>query len=461
MFIKWTQPTIPPAQLLGVSGLVVGESPNQDSLAKTAREQGYAVYVETTVAKAKSAAADSEREGLAGVIVKTSESESTFGHAGKPNPGESADDLARSLRAAYPRLSVRLLKTGGKQPRLRGTLVVNRNGVIGVSSPTRQPWIDSNVALIRFEQAYGPGERPIYDFTWELMDAAEQQYGPPAEDYELAVAEAGAFHADVILPLESTLQEDLTHRKPQAWKKWTEIKRYIQFYSHATGEESLPVVSNIGVYTTDYDSSYEATNLMARHNIPYRIMSPRELTAGENYALALMIVFSPLNSAEIEAVDQFATRGGTAVLVGQQGGFPWHALAPLQRTPESVTYRAGKGKVVEISGPIIDPEPFAQDIWRLLADSDREMSLWNALTVLGVTYGDSAQAGTNLDLVNYSTEPIRVQVRLKGEFSRVRNETPEAGCCTSLKVNVRDGFTEFIVPRLRIGAVLHLVPAIR
>ena len=40
----------------------------------------------------------------------------------------------------------------GKQPEMRGSLVIKRGSVLEVSSPTAQPWIDTNLALVKIEQ---------------------------------------------------------------------------------------------------------------------------------------------------------------------------------------------------------------------------------------------------------------------------------------------------------------------
>ena len=112
--------------------------------------------------------------------------------------------------------------------------------------------------------------------------------------------------------------------------------------------------------------------------------------------------------------------------------------------------------MIELPGPVIDPETFAQDIRRLLdQDTDKlSISLWNALTVIAIPYhvGDEKV----VELVNYSQEPIAVQVRIKGSFSSIRYEAPERACCVSLTPEYREGFTEFVVPDLRIAGRVHL-----
>ena len=54
----------------------------------------------------------------------------------------------------------------------------------------------------------------------------------------------------------------------------------------------------------------------------------------------------------------------------------------------AVSYAVGKGKVLELSEPVIDPETFAQDIRRLLGTQNVLMSLWNGLTTIAVPYSE-------------------------------------------------------------------------
>ena len=84
------------------------------------------------------------------------------------------------------------------------------------------------------------------------------------------------------------------------------------------------------------------------------------------------------------------------------------------------------------------------------------ISLWNSLTTIAVPYQEPRGGVDMLELVNYAEEPLRVQVQVKGSFHSIRYETPESGCCESLTPVQRDGFTEFVIPGLRIGGRVHL-----
>ena len=133
------------------------------------------------------------------------------------NPGDSQpgqiDEELQQLRSAYPGLPVLVLNPRAKQPQMKGQMVIKREGVLQVTSPTAQPWIDTNLALVRLDQAFRPAQTPLYEFQWDLSDPQLQESGPAPADYALAVAEAGAFHADLVLDLHPRLQTDLVQNR--------------------------------------------------------------------------------------------------------------------------------------------------------------------------------------------------------------------------------------------------------
>ena len=84
------------------------------------------------------------------------------------------------------------------------------------------------------------------------------------------------------------------------------------------------------------------------------------------------------------------------------------------------------------------------------------VSLWNSLTTLVVEYPGKKPGDATVELVNYDEEPTQVQVQVKGSFKSVRFESPEQGCCETLKPEHVDGFTNFVVPNLVSGGRVHL-----
>ena len=302
---------------------------------------------------------------------------------------------------------------------------------------------------------FRPSQTPLYEFQWDSSDATQPGQGPSAADYALAVAEAGALHADLVLPLDPSLQKKLSDKDPAAWAVLNEIRRYLPF-SAWSDKNAGEAEADVGVIVGADQKAYEPINLFARHNIPFAVLKADNLKAQALEAFKMLVVFAAPDQPVADAISDFASRGGVVVVVGAAGKYPWQSSAPVPAGEHSVAYAMGKGKVIELPGPVIDPETFAQDIRRLLdQDTDKlSISLWNALTVIAIPYHLGSEKV--VELVNYSQEPIAVQVRIKGLFSSIRYEAPEQACCVSLTPEYREGFTEFVVPDLRIAGRVHL-----
>lgn len=441
VFVEWTQPAVPSAASLGVRDLVIPWGSDKTQLMNLAKERGYRVFVQV---KAPDAAA-AMKEGLAGIIVEDDSSE----------PGQgTAQSAVQKLRSSYPGVTFLVLDSGGKQPQIRGNLVEKKNGALMVSSPTREPWIDSNVALVRFEQAFQPGQAPLFGFSWDLTDPLEQKVGPRAEDYELAVAEAGAMHSDVILPVHPNLQTGLAEGDKTAWREWARVKTYLSFYSKANNPEPQPV-AEVAVITDHYQDAYEAMNLMGRRDITFRVLGPGDVTEQRLSGVQLAILFSHADASAAGALEAFARTGGTVLLMDQRGQFSWQKL-PAEKTANGTTFKAGRGEIIESSQPVGNPDEFAGKVRDLLHRQGPRIYLWNAVTTLAFAYHTPQAGGMVLDLVNYAQEPLQVQVRVKGSFPNIRYETPERGFYPALTPDIEKGYTQFVVSHLKIGARVYL-----
>jgi hypothetical protein len=443
VYVRWTDTALPFPATLGVRDLVIPWGVGR-ALIKTARLQGYRVYAGATLDQASMVAEASHGLGISGIVLDS-------GEAGQ----KSAEESARHLRLVHPELILLIPDHGGKQPAMKGSTIIKDGGILQVSSPTEQPWIDSNLALVGFDRAFRPTEIPLIDFAWELSDVLQQQQGPSTQDYSLAVAEAGAAHSDLILNLHPNFQKALGNANVDAWDNWKKVVQYLQFYMKG-GERPVALQANVGVVTDNYEASYETTNLMVRHNVPFRILPPSDLTPQSLKSFDLIVLFAQPNEAAIRVVASFVDSGGVAILVGLRGPFPWQSNGTRRTNDKSVTYTAGKGKVIELAEGVDDPGTFAQDVRRLLGKEKLSISLWNASTTLVVPYILPGSPTATVELVNYSADPLPVQVRIKGSYSIIRYETPEHGCCEPLTPVCADGFTQFDIPWLRIGGRVHL-----
>jgi protein-tyrosine-phosphatase len=442
VFIRWTQPDLPPARDLGITDLVVSWDRGSSSFVKAAHSQGYRVYAEVTLQQAATAAENAEEKGLAGLVLDVAESDRA--------PGESA---FQQLSSAHPKVRF-LILSQGKQPQMRGNLVIKRDSVLEVSSPTAQPWIDTNLALIRVEQRSHPGQIPLYSFPWNGSNPGERQAITPT-DYSLAVAESCSLQADLILELDEGMQRALSEQGAQAKTSWKQVRPYIDFCGHA-GEQGLKPAANVAVVVDDLDTSDEVMNLFARHNIPFKVFLSSDLREENFAAFDVVVVFAKRDQTAYKRIANLADHGKTVVVVDAHGTYPWQTHEAVRVNERTVSYAVGKGKILELSEPVVDPETFAQDIRRLLGKQSVLISLWNGLTTIAVPYRWHGSTLKVLNLVNYAAEPVRVQVQVKGSYSAIRYEAPGQECCQSLVPVKHDGFTEFVIPDLMIAGRVHL-----
>jgi hypothetical protein len=439
---------LPPAKAIGASEVVL-PWPVRDaaSLAKL-RALGFRVFLEAGSNDLTAAAVAAERANLAGVIVDR-----------KGSDDAASNETFRSSKVAHPKLFFRSLISGGKQPQMRGRLVVDRNGILQVSSPSSQPWLDTNLAIVRLAETFHPDEAPVlYDFHWDLSDAVRKELGPSADQYALAISEAEVIHADVIMDIPESLQKALVANQPAAWTLWNQVKQYIAF-SSSVAADGMRTIANMGIVTCDERTNYESVNLLARHNLTFEIVRTQELNAERLIRWNALVVFCAPGNPEIGLINDFAKRGGIVVLVNQRGDYPWHSTAPAHQDEHSSTFSVGSGEIVELREPVTDPEIFARDLRRLVGAERSALSLWNSLTTLLTGYRQKSTRETILDVINYADVPDNVQVQIKGRFAAVQLETPEAGCCVLLQSFERGGFTEFTIPRLVVAARVRLKSA--
>jgi hypothetical protein len=306
----------------------------------------------------------------------------------------------------------------GKWPHIRPNFVARNNVIAQVASRTAQPWIENNVALLRIMQAAGTDAYPMLKYAWTPVTRSETEEGPAIENYLVAIAEAGSFGGSVLLPLHARLQKDLLLGKPQARAGWNDIRRYIEFYSDNLPRRYRRIV-DVGVITSEPMRAFEMMNLLARHNVPFEIIDPKTVSSRDLTPFKLIIVPDQVpNAASI--VSSFGARG-------------------LLVTTEQSR----------------DPNTLALGIRRTLGRETRAIDIWNGITVIAAPYEDPEGKGMLVTAVNYTYQPLPVQMRVRGTFSQVQYESPEQEPIL-LPHEQRDGFTEFVIPALRVGGRVFL-----
>jgi hypothetical protein len=403
VLIRWDHDSMPSPQSLGIATLVV---PAKSSTAvRNAISQGYRVFVEI---EPSALAGFAPRDGVVAGLVIT----------GKV---PAAELRQLRLRLKVPAHAVLTLHEGAKWPHIRTNWVTKNNEVLQVAGRSAQPWIESNVALLRILQAERPGSTPLVTYQWQPITLSDIDEGPSLENYLVAIAEAGSFGGDLLLPLHERFQRRLLAGEPAARAEWTQIRRYIDFYSW-----NLPnryrAMANIGVVTSQPMLWFEGMNLLSRHNLPFELVPPAKLATRDLKAFKLLIVLDKLEGAASGAVEQFARNGG---------------------------------KVHTVVKGMPDPNTFALEMRKLLGAGDRVIDIWNGITVLTAPYRDPESDTVLVSVLNYAHQELPVQLRVAGTFSIVQYEYPEEAAAL-VPHQHRNGYTEFVLPALRVGGRVFL-----
>jgi len=437
--IRWDFERIPPREALGIVTLVVPAA--QPDAIRTALEQGYRVYVEIEAAKAGTF---TPIAGIAGVIVKGA---------------LPAVQVERLTQQGTP---VRVADDRGKWPHIRTNWVTRNKDILQVTNRSSQPWLENNEALVRIamERTPAPTSPVLLTYAWQPVTVSDLDRGPRLENYLVAIAEAGSFGADLLLPLHQRFEEALVTGDPDARADWDEIKRFVDFYAWNVPFQHQPL-ANVAVVTGDPMRAFEVMNLLARHNLPFVSLAPAALGSNDLVGIDLLIVLDDPDDRGRQRVQAFASGGGTVLVAGtaavKSGSgtpLPWHG-SPAVKGDRRVSYTAGKGRVIESQDAPVDPNTFALEMRQLLGSDRRIVDIWNGITVLVAPYARRTGDGALLTAMNYAAQPLPIQVRVRGLYSEVQYETPGQPA-TLLPFEHRDGSTEFVLPALRIGARIFL-----
>ena len=401
VLVRWTHATVPPAAVLGIPSLALPASSDEAILG--ALTHGYRVFIEGDAAAL--ARFRLPASGLGGVIVK----------------GNATRAQLAALRQRLRPLNARLLTLDerGKWPHIRSNWVTKNNEVLQVAGRSAQPWIENNAALIRSGGSTKEGTR-LLTYTWNPITVSDLDEGPALADYLVAVAEAGSFGADLLLPLHERFQRGVLLGQPEARRDWRELRRYIEFYS-ANLPRNYEPMATVGVVTDAPGVWFEAMNLLARHNVAFELIAPGQLAARARPPLKTLIVLDEPNAAQADVLSAFERQGGV--------------VKPVQE--------------------VADPNRFALELRRQLGRDERIIDIWNGITVLAAPFKEPDGNGMLVTVLNYAHLPLPVQLRIAGTFLQVHYESPEEPA-TLLAHEHRNGHTEFVIPALHVGGRVFL-----
>ena len=380
-------------------------------------------------------AADAARAALDGLVLE----------------GEFAPEFPAALRkAAGSMLVIEIAKDAGLW-RWKPAPIVAVAGVppsarnlteMGIrGAPSSEPWIESNIWLVR---SFGPASptRPVW-ISSQLENAS-------ATDYARTVADAAAAGGRWIVSLDDALRAKLLARDASALETWRRLSSYLKFAETHAAWRALAPYGNVGIVldaaSTNQGLADEYLNLAARRHVPYRLVARSELNAAAvaNFRALVATELDPPSAAERKLLQDFAENGGLVIAGPSWGGAP--KTEPFAEVP------TGKGRVVVYKDP--DPEAVAHDLKELLSDDDLGVVPFNVPSVITFARGGGHGQTLLVVLLNYFDHPVEaITLRVAGKFHSARLETPE-GTTLDLPLREDEGRTEVTIPKLFVwGAV--------
>jgi hypothetical protein len=308
-------------------------------------------------------------------------------------------------------------------------------------APSSEPWIESNVWLVRSFGLDSPA-RPVW--------ISSQLENTSAVDYARAVADAAAAGGRWIVSLDDALRTKLRTRDASALETWRRLSSYLKFAQSHAAWRALAPYGNVGIVvdpaSTKQNPADEYLNLATRRQVPYRLVTRSGLntTAVAKFRALVAIELDPPSAAELTLLQGFAENGGLVFAGPSWGNAP--------KTAPFVEVAAGKGRAVVYKDP--DPEAVARDLKELLSDDDLGMVPFNVPSVITFASGGGPGQSLVVQLLNYFDHPVEaITLRLAGKFRSARLETPE-GAAVDLPVRDAEGKTEVTIPKLELwGAV--------
>ena len=310
-------------------------------------------------------------------------------------------------------------------------------------APSSQPWIESNIWLVRSFDILSPS-RPVW--------ISSQFESPSANDYARAVADAAAAGGRWIIWLDDALRAKLRAQEPSALETWRRLSSYLRFAeSHASWRGRVPY-GNVGIMldptSPQPDRVDEYLKLATRRQVPYQLISRSELNAAALAKLRAIVAteLDPHSATEYKLLQDFAENGGR-IFVGPSWG-----SAP--KTEPYLELPTGKGSVIVYKDP--DPEAVARDLKEMLSDDDLGLVPFNVPSAITSVSGGTSGQALLVHIVNYFDHAVEsITLRAAGKFRSARMETPE-GAAVDLPLRDADGRTEMTIPKLLLWGAISM-----
>ena len=448
---RWYEPvTLDLLEDSSVNCLLVSWSASVDASVETTQQQLVKVYTEAAHKRGLAVLGLVYAEGDASKIAAAATQASLDGLV---LDGDFTQEFPAALRKAAGSMLVIEISNDASSARSRPAPITAVTGVapsgrnlseMGIrGAPSSQPWIESNIWLVRSFAVSSPS-RPVW-ISSRLENAS-------AMDYARAVADAAAAGGRWIIALDDTVRSKLRARDASALETWHHLSACLKFAESHSAWRTLSPYGNVGIVldpaSTQADLADEYLRLAARRQMPYRIVLRSELGAPAlaKFRAIVATELDPPSVAEHKVLQEFAENGGVVIAGPRWGNAP--KTEPYAELP------TGKGSLFVYKDP--DPESVAHDLKELLSDDDLGVVPFNVPSVMTVTTGGAPGQPLLVQLVNYFDHPVEaITLRVAGGFRTARLETPD-GAAIDLALRANEGRTEITIPKLSLWAAVSI-----
>jgi hypothetical protein len=310
------------------------------------------------------------------------------------------------------------------------------------ASPSSEPWIDSNLWLVRSLRAASAAP------AW-LGFALDH---PSAEDYTRAIAESAAGGGRWAVAPDDALIAGLARKSPDALATWRRIAGSLKFFEQHAAWRGFAAAGPLGIVVDPHSTAAsENLNLITRRRIPYRVILRSQLNAQtlEGLRMVLATELTPPTAKEAALLKSFAEQGGL-VVTGPAWGV---AVPPGQPYLAQV---AGKGQIIVYRDSSPNPDALSKDLLSLLGKPNLGVRLFNAPTILPQATASEDRSQLLVQLINYANGPAEsITVRVSGPYRYAQLYSLD-GAASDLPAESSEQGTEVTIQKMDVYAALLL-----
>ena len=326
------------------------------------------------------------------------------------------------------------------------------------AGPTGVPWLDTNGWYIQLARARTPSA------VWVLFDPPGKGTVVQPQSYLLAVCDAEAAGGRWVVSLDDNVRAELAGKGAAASAAWKAVSDAISFFERHRDWKSYQPLGIVGVMSDfsgdNYDFSGEILNLMARRDLPFRVLwsgKPGSPALGGLKALVCADSEQPAAQAR-RSILSFVEQGGLLVTGPKWGpegtpGAGAHARFEVRAL--------GKGRIAVAKEDLADPYQLVMDAQTLLSYSNEVAKLFNASASGGFHYTASPDGKRALlQLLTYATAGRAANLATAWTRRKYRGAQvwtiDAAGPGPVQQAACEDGGTEYHLPPMPAYAALDL-----